>query len=75
MTPSEILPLLDFGAGRPQGIVISTQGKWPDGTGVRPELLSVNEKNGARLWHLGPNACKRYAEVIRSNAALEAGGA
>lgn len=75
MTPEQILPILDFGAQREQGAIISTRGPWPKNTGVKPELISTNEQNGAKLWRLGPKACARYAEVIRSNAALEAGGA
>ena len=33
------------------GVTLTTQGAWPKGTTVRPELLSENQ-GGGRVWRL-----------------------
>lgn len=76
MTPTEaehsrfLLEKLD--ACQPTGMLMSNAGPWPTGTGIRPELVSVNQE-GVHNYHLSKKQAARFAEVIRTELALAEG--
>lgn len=67
-----LLPVLDAMTEHGTSAYASLDGPWPRGTGVRPELLSVNQE-GVHNYSLTAKQAARLAERIRSELALTEG--